>query len=212
MDINNLRKEYRLQTLTVKSLKNCPFSLLQDWLEQARQAHIIEPNAMILATASAKGIPSSRTVLLKEIKNHSLIFFTNYTSRKAQEIKENPYVSATFLWKEIEKQVTLEGTAATISREETAAYFSTRPRGSQIAAWASKQGQEIPDRAHLEALYQSFEKKFRNKTIPVPTFWGGIAITPQRFVFWQGRENRLHDRFLYLKKGKNQWKISRLAP
>lgn len=210
-DFQALRKEYASHPLDSFSLLQNPFEQFQNWLEEAWKHGIIEPNAMVLATSTLNGVPSSRTVLLKQIDQNGFVFFTNYQSRKGHEILHNPHVSATFLWKEMERQVVIEGITEKISREESASYFATRPRGTQLGAWASSQDREIPNKEVLIEAYQSLEKTYEGKEIPVPPYWGGYRIKPYTFEFWQGQRNRLHDRFRYFQEDA-KWKIVRLSP
>ena len=212
LDINLLRKEYASKSLNINDLNPNPFEQFLAWFQQALDAQVLEPNAMILATASMQARPSSRTVLLKKMDQKRLIFFTNYDSRKAQELKENPFASVTFFWKELERQVNIEGLVEKLSEEESSNYFMTRPRGSQLGAWASPQSQIISSREILEQEYQRLELSFEGKSIPLPSYWGGYALFPKRFEFWQGRPNRLHDRFQYTLQNDQMWQIDRLAP
>jgi len=210
LNIRHLRKRYHLNSLELTDLDPHPFLQFQKWFKQAQEAGILEPNAMVLATASLEGRPSSRTVLLKGI-DEGFFFFTNLKSRKAVEIEQTSYASATLLWKELERQVILEGSVKPMNRKETDAYFAERPRGSQIASWISPQGQVIRSRQELEDRFQELEKRYEGKEIPLPPHWGGYRIFPTRVEFWQGRENRLHDRFQYLFQD-GEWLIQRLAP
>jgi pyridoxamine 5'-phosphate oxidase len=172
---------------------------------------VTEPTAMILSTANKKGVPSARTVLLKEYDERGFVFHTNYESRKAQDLEENPNAELLFLWKEIERQIRISGTAEKTSRQESEEYFKTRPYESRIGAWASKQSSIIPDRDFLEKKFEEIKSKYEGKEIPLPPFWGGFRILPHTFEFWHGRENRLHDRIYY--KNKNGiWEIVRLSP
>lgn len=211
MDIHQLRHHYTLADLKREHLNNSPFVQFQQWLEEAIKAQIIEPNAMALATASKEGRPSSRMVLMKKFDETGLVFYTNKKSRKAEEIAVNRCVAVTFFWKELERQVIIEGVAKEISREETFTYFSTRPRGSQLSTWISKQDQIIPSREILEKAYKEVETLYHNQPVPLPDIWSGFCIQPDRFEFWQGRPDRLHDRFQYILEF-NEWKIDRLAP
>lgn len=211
LNINNLRKEYRLKSLDLKDLNDDPFQQFKSWFEDAQMAQILEPNALILSTASLEAKPSSRALLLKQMDDKGFIFFTNYESRKSHELQKNPYASALFLWKEVERQVTIEGTVEKITREESKTYFASRPRWNQIGSWASRQGQIIPSRQVLENEYQRLENEWEGQEIPYPSFWGGYRLIPHRFEFWQGRPNRLHDRFQYRVK-ESGWHIDRLSP
>jgi pyridoxamine 5'-phosphate oxidase len=206
-----LRKEYKLKKLDRKSLDPDPFTQFSVWFEEACMAQVAEPNAMTLATASLQGRPSCRIVLLKRFDQNGFLFFTNYESRKGKELKENPYAGICFFWKELERQVIIEGSIEKISRMESELYFNSRPRGSQLSAWISRQSQVVSSRGSLEKEYQHLEKEYEGKVIPLPPFWGGYRLIPDRFEFWQGRENRLHDRFQYEHIGSN-WIISQLSP
>jgi pyridoxamine 5'-phosphate oxidase len=203
------RKEYHKHRLSRKDLNENPFSQFELWFKEA--AAIPEANAMQLSTATLEGKPSCRTVLLKQFSQKGFVFYTNHESRKGRELSQNPNAFALFLWKELERQVCLEGPVERISREEAEKYFFTRPRGAQISATASKQDAIIPSREFLEAAYAEVEKAFDGKQLPLPSFWGGYRLIPKRFEFWQGRKNRLHDRFQYRCEGE-KWLIERLSP
>lgn len=205
------RTEYNKAELSKEDLDPNPFTQFQYWLHDAEKAQLVEPYAFILSTANGDATPSSRTILLKQFDTAGLIFFTNYKSRKAREIEDNPQVSALFLWKELERQVTIEGHCQKISPELSNEYFKKRPRKAQITAWSSKQDKPVSSRDTLEEQYQMAELEFRGKEILRPDFWGGYLIVPERFEFWTGRENRLHDRFEYTKDN-THWKITRLSP
>lgn len=211
MNISDLRKEYRLRALTRESLSKEPVEQFRIWLAEAIKAEIIEPTAMALATCDAAGHPYCRMVLLKHFDKQGFTFFTNLESRKARQLKEMPVAAATFWWRDLERQVLLEGKVERVSNEEAASYFAKRPRQSQLGAWASKQSSVVDSRRALEVEFERFENKFKNKEIPLPPFWGGFRIVPERFEFWQGRESRLHDRFRYEWED-GDWKIDRLAP
>lgn len=207
-----LRREYCSNPLSLENLANNPFDQFELWLSEAIKAKILEPNAMVLATASDEGAPSSRTVLLKKIDYQGLVFFTNYESRKAEQLAANTRASLTFLWKEIERQVSIEGLVEKTSREEAAEYFAKRPRASQLSAWASQQSRVLDSRKTLEESYARLESLYKGKEVPCPPFWGGFRVVPHRFEFWQGHLNRLHDRFQYTLKANVGWHIDRLAP
>lgn len=211
MDIKTLRKEYSSETLSKKNLHKNPFNQLKAWIKKALDLEIVEANAMVLATATKEGRPSTRTVLLKEIDERGLIFYTSYTSQKAIEIAQNPHVSLTIYWKELEKQITIDGIAEKISEKASDHYFNSRPRKSQIGAWSSNQGAVIASRKILEEQYFFFDKKFKEKPIPRPDYWGGYRVLPERFIFWQGRQGRMHDRFLYQKE-EGTWSACRVSP
>ncbi len=212
MDIGNLRQEYAITKLRRKDLNPDPFQQFELWFQQACAKHLPEPNAMSLATVSATGKPSQRIVLLKYFDRDGLVFFTNYESKKAHQIEENPQVSLLFFWVELERQVEISGTATKVSTAESLKYFATRPRGSQIGAWCSQQSTVISSRQILEMKFDEIKRKFQNREIPLPSAWGGYRVVPHCFEFWQGRSNRLHDRFLYSRQDDNSWDIQRLAP
>lgn len=211
MDFNHPQKKYSNERLFRKDLITNPIDQLLKWLKEAHEAKINELNALSLATASREGKPSCRTVLLKTIDERGLVFFTNYNSRKSQEINSNPFAMATFFWSELMRQVCVEGGVEKIPKEESADYFSKRPRGSQIGAWASDQDKVISSAKTLDNNYSEVENRFRGLEIPLPPFWGGFRLIPTRFEFWQGRKNRLHDRFQYIQENE-EWKIERQSP
>jgi pyridoxamine 5'-phosphate oxidase len=212
MDISDLRREYAHQGLRRQDLLDEPFGQFERWFQQACQLELLDPNAMILATVDPQGQPSQRTVLLKYFDQRGFVFFTNYTSRKAHEIAGNRQVSLLFLWLPLERQVAISGTADRIPTAESLAYFASRPRGSQLGAWCSQQSSIISSRQLLELQFERMRQKFLNREIPLPDFWGGYRVVAQRFEFWQGRPNRLHDRFGYLQQADGTWQISRLSP
>ncbi|MDJ0536781.1 MAG: pyridoxamine 5'-phosphate oxidase [Xenococcaceae cyanobacterium MO_207.B15] len=213
MDIGNLRQEYALEGLRRKQLERDPFKQFELWFQQACAANLPEPNAMSLATASATAQPSQRMVLLKYFDRQGFVFFTNYESKKARQIEENPQVSLLFFWIGLERQVEICGNADKISTAESLKYFVTRPRGSQIGAWCSQQSTAISSRKMLEMKFDEIKRKFHNQEIPLPSAWGGYRVVPHSFEFWQGRPNRLHDRFLYSRScTESAWDIQRLAP
>jgi pyridoxamine 5'-phosphate oxidase len=208
---NDFRKEYRLKSLDLSQLNPDPFLQFLAWFREVQDAQILEFNAMALATASIEGIPSCRTVLLKRIDSQGFSFFTNYESRKGKELESNPVACATFYWHELERQVIIAGDVEKLSHQASRAYFASRPRGSQLGAWASHQDRVISSREELEESYHHFEKMYEGRTIPMPPYWGGYRLLPKRFEFWQGRANRLHDRFCYIYMD-HSWQIARLAP
>ncbi len=212
MDLTALREEYTRNGLMRDDLKTDPYKQFEQWFQQATEAELPEPNAMSLATASAQGEPSIRTVLLKYFDEQGFVFFTNYESRKAQQIEENPHVALLFLWLPLERQVKIQGTAEKISTGESFNYFTSRPRGSQLGAWCSAQSSVISSRKLLEMKFEELKYKFQQGEIPLPSFWGGYRVKPKRFEFWQGRPNRLHDRFSYKLTDETTWQIHRLAP
>ena len=209
--IKNLRVDYSGDLINIKKLKNNPIKQFEIWFKKAKKENIIEPNAMILSTISKTNLLNSRTVLLKNITDKGFVFFTNYESRKANDIMHNNNVSVVFLWKKIERQVVIKGKAIKITKRDSKKYFDSRPEKSKIAAWASKQSKELHNSNDLINRFKDFENKFKNKLIPYPNFWGGYIIHPNSIEFWQGRSSRMHDRILY-KKEKNKWNINRLYP
>jgi pyridoxamine 5'-phosphate oxidase len=214
MAIADIRREYTLGGLRRADLDANPIAQFQKWFAQAETAlakNQLDVNAAMLATADKSGKPSARIILLKGLDERGFIFFTNYESRKGREISENPNASLVFYWQQLERQVCIAGIAEKISREESEKYFKSRPRGSQLAAWASDQSDVVADRTALEAKWNEMEKKFPNE-IPLPPNWGGYVLKPERIEFWQGRASRLHDRFQYARKKNNSWKLERLAP
>lgn len=188
-----------------------PFAQFTGWFDEVRKFNLIEPDAMILATSSLKGIPSLRTVLLKKFDEKGFIFFTNYESHKAKDLINNPNAEILFLWLELKRQVRISGSVEKVSDEESDEYFHSRPVNSQLGAWASRQSGVIPGREYLEIKFEEYSQKFKNGKIPLPSFWGGFRLIPEEFEFWQGRESRLHDRICYRKNNDN-WDIVRLAP
>jgi len=209
--INNLRREYKLNKLSEKTVQQDPLNQFEKWFKEVLKVGLIEPNAMILATADNKAKPSVRVVLMKEYGREGFTFFTNYTSRKGQNLADNSHASILFFWAELERQVRVEGLIKKISRTESKKYFDTRPLESRLAAWTSEQSKMIPGRDYLEAKFQIFKRQFKGRQIPVPPDWGGFRLVPEYFEFWQGRESRLHDRICY-KKVTKKWKIFRLSP
>lgn len=182
------------------------------WLQIVFGANPIEPNVMTLATADKDGHPSARTVLLKGVDERGFIFFTNYESRKGHELAENPHAALVFHWSELERQVCISGTVTKLSEAESETYFKSRPRGSRISAWASKQSTVLKDRKELEGHFKEIEERFGSGDIPLPPFWGGYLLTPERIEFWQGRPSRMHDRFRYLRGADGKWTLDRLSP
>jgi pyridoxamine 5'-phosphate oxidase len=212
MKLADMRTDYRRGQLRREDLKDDPIEQFQLWLEEACRAGVTEPTAMSLATASGDGRPLLRTVLLKGLDNRGFVFFTNLESRKARQIRENPSVSLLFPWLLLERQVIVTGYAAKISVAESLKYFVSRPRGSQLAAWASKQSSVISSRQVLEMEWEHLKQKFGAGQIPLPSFWGGYRVRPQTIEFWQGGHDRLHDRFEYTRQPDDSWQIERLAP
>lgn len=211
-DLVNERKEYHQSRLEKADMLADPIAQFQIWLDDAFEAEMTEPTAMCLATASSDGKPLVRTVLLKDVAQRGFTFFTNLESRKANQLKENAAVSLLFPWLLLERQVIIVGKAVALSREESVTYFSSRPRESQLSAWASPQSRIIPSREFLEQEWEATQKKFEKEEIPLPPFWGGFCIIPTIIEFWQGGARRLHNRFQYRKDPQNCWIIERLAP
>ena len=212
MDLTNLRGKYTTRGLDIKDLNQNPFMQFETWFNDAINAKLTEPNAFSLATVGADMMPSIRTVLLKIFDEKGFVFFTNYKSTKAKQIEENPKAAALFAWLDLERQVKIEGSIEKISSTESLKYFLSRPKGSQIGAWVSHQSEVITSRSLLEQKFDEIKRKFVKGEIPFPSFWGGYIIKPIRVEFWQGGQDRLHDRFLYELQEDNTWTISRLAP
>ena len=212
MNLANIRTDYRRGRLRREDLREDPIEQFQVWLNDACNAGVTEPTAMSLATSSKEGRCLVRTVLLKGLDERGLVFFTNLESRKARHIQENPNVSLLFPWLLLERQVIITGQAARISTVESLKYFLSRPRGSQLAAWASPQSNVISSRQVLEMEWERLKEKFGAGEIPLPSFWGGYRVTPNTIEFWQGGHHRLHDRFQYARQTDGTWTIDRLAP
>ena len=234
MNLSDFREDYQRGALDRAALAANPVTQFEAWFRDAtgeqsqsrwRKIGIAlfklwsavcnhrpsDSNAMTLATADRNGKPSTRTVLLKTVDERGFIFFTNYDSRKGQELTENPNAALTFFWPDLERQICVAGTVTKLPVAESEKYFKSRPRGSQIGAWASSQSEAIPDRAFLEAKWRELEKKFPGE-VPLPANWGGYRLRPEAVEFWQGRPSRLHDRFSYVRQADGSWKIERLAP
>ncbi|HTL55033.1 MAG TPA: pyridoxamine 5'-phosphate oxidase [Candidatus Limnocylindrales bacterium] len=235
MSISDLRREYTLAGLRRQDLDADPMVQFRQWFEQASGARtsgrwhkflvrlykrllliggvdVVDINAMTLATVDPEGKPSARTVLLKGVDERGFIFFTNYTSRKGRELSANPNAALVCYWPELERQVTIAGTVTKVPEAESDAYFASRPYGSRIGAWSSDQSEVVRDRAELEQKWKQFEHQFPAPDVPRPAHWGGYVLSPSRLEFWQGRPNRLHDRFRYTRKEDNSWVIERLSP
>jgi pyridoxamine 5'-phosphate oxidase len=235
MAIADIRREYNLTGLRREDLAPDPMAQFKLWFDQATGARAsgrvlkffvrtykallglktteqIDVNAMTLSTVDKEGRPSARMVLLKGVDERGFIFYTNYQSRKGRELAENPHASLVFYWPELERQVCVAGTVSKVPGAESDAYFRSRPRGSRLAAWASNQSEAISNRATLEEKWAEFERKFPEPEIPRPPHWGGYVLAPARVEFWQGRPNRLHDRFIYARQSNQIWKLERLSP
>lgn len=211
-DISQLREDYTGHSLCRKDLDTDPIAQFRFWFAQAQKLQVVEPNAMTLATVDQDGQPWQRSVLLKAYDDAGFIFFTNFESRKAQQIAGNAKVSLLFPWVSIYRQVAITGEATKISSAESLKYFVTRPFGSRIGAWASNQSSVITSRSLLVAKLDEMKRKFKNGDVPLPSFWGGYRVKPETLEFWQGSRNRVHDRFLYSKKPDTDWAIDRLSP
>lgn len=235
MSLADLRREYTLAGLRRQDLNSDPMVQFRRWFEQASGARasgrwhkflvrcykrllmmggidVVDVNAMTLATVDAAGKPSARTVLLKGVDERGFIFFTNYNSRKGRELADNPNAALVCYWPELERQVTIAGTVTKVPDKESDTYFASRPYGSRIGAWASDQSQSVRDRAELEEKWRQYERQYPGPEVPRPAHWGGYVLSPTRVEFWQGRPNRLHDRFRYTRGAGNSWLIERLSP
>ncbi|MBI3874216.1 MAG: pyridoxamine 5'-phosphate oxidase [Arcobacter sp.] len=208
----NMRQEYTTKGLHRKDLEANPIKQFELWFNQAIEADILEPNAFSLATVGTDMMPSIRTVLLKMYDENGFVFFSNYKSKKAKQIEQNPKCAIHFAWLGLERQVKIEGTIEQISKTESLKYFLSRPKGSQIGAWVSHQSEIISSRSLLEAAFNEMKTKFLNGEVPFPSFWGGYLIKPTTIEFWQGGKDRLHDRFEYILKDDGSWDVNRLAP
>lgn len=211
INIRNLRTEYRQSTLSKSSVRSNPIDQFAVWFDEAHKAKIPEINAMTLATADANGKPNARIVLLKGFDEKGFVFFTNYDSVKGNELSENPNAALCFFYQQLERQIRISGIVSKLSKEESFEYFKTRPLESRIGAWASEQSKIIENRELLKKRFDEYKKTFSDAEIPLPSNWGGFRIEPETFEFWQGRENRLHDRISYKKNGE-KWGIVRLSP
>lgn len=235
MAIADLRREYNLTGLRRADLAAEPLAQFKRWFDQAAGARasgrigkflvkiykafmelfgseVGDVNAMVLATADKEGRPSARVVLLKGLDERGFVFYTNYESRKGQELVENPEAALVFYWQDLERQVCIAGTVSRLAPEESEKYFRSRPRGSRIAAWASEQSRPVADRAELDKRWHEFEHRYAGQEVPRPPHWGGYVLKPTRIEFWQGRPSRLHDRFRFLRQDGNAWRVDRLSP
>jgi pyridoxamine 5'-phosphate oxidase len=211
MNLADLRKDYSLAGLAEKDLARDPFRQFEKWFAEAQAGKISEPNAMVLATATRDGRPSARTILLKAVDGRGFVFYSNYESRKGRELEANPRATLVFPWVPMERQIIVEGTVTRVAREESEAYFHSRPRANQLGAWVSSQSSIIPDRRVLDDSLKAIEQKYAGQEVPLPPNWGGWRLAPEAVEFWQGRRNRLHDRLRY-RREKDGWTIERLAP
>ncbi len=210
--ISGIRREHALRGLSEAEADPDPFRQFDAWLDDVFKANLPDPNAMTLATIGADGQPAARIVLLKGFSRDGFVFHTNYESRKGRELAENPYAAACFWWSELDRQVRIEGTAERLSDEESDAYFETRPRESQLAAWTSKQSRTLKDRRELEQRFTEVTSRYKDKSVSRPPHWGGFRIRPTVIEFWQGRRQRLHDRLRYWQDGEGKWVRERLSP
>jgi len=213
MSLADLRQEYSLAGLQESDLEKDPFRQFDKWFEEAQAAQILEPNAMTLATATRDAQPSARVVLLKNCDARGFVFYTNFESRKGRELAENPHATLLFSWLPMERQIIISGRVTKVAHEEALAYFHSRPRASQLGAWASQQSSVIPSRDVLDERLRALEAQYADQPIPLPPYWGGYRLAPETVEFWQGRRSRLHDRLRYRRETEGgEWIIERLSP
>ena len=212
-ELHSYRQSYEKGKLVESQIDDNPFHLFEHWFKTAESSETIrEVNAMTISTIGTDGFPKSRVVLLKEYNEKGFIFYTNYTSEKAKAIEENDHICMSFFWPELEQQIIIKGIAAKTSNEKSTEYYKSRPRGSQLGAWASHQSDNVASRDIIENRLKELEKKFEGRDIPKPDFWGGFNVSPHSIEFWQGRPNRLHDRIRFSKKENGEWTFNRLEP
>jgi pyridoxamine 5'-phosphate oxidase len=212
MSLADLRRDYSRASLSESEVDPDPVRQFLQWFDEARTAEVLEPTAMTLATATPDGRPSARLVLLKGVDEQGFVFYTDYRSRKGEELSANPIAALVFYWPEIDRQVRITGSVVRVSREESEAYFRTRPIGSRFGAWTSHQSAVIPSRAALEQRLQEVMERFGDGDVPLPEYWGGFRVAPEVVEFWQGRPNRLHDRLRYTRRSDGVWIVERLSP
>ncbi len=212
MNVSGLRRSATGFVLDREDLHDDPIVQFEDWFQYACETVALDPNAVSLSTVDSDNRPTSRTVLLKSFDENGFVFYTNYESNKARQIDANPNVAMLFFWSDAARQVRIRGRAERMTTAETLKYFMSRPRGSQIGAWVSAQSSVISSRSLLENKFQELKTKFKNKEVPLPSFWGGYRVVPEVIEFWQGRRNRMHDRFQYTRQNDGGWAIERLAP
>jgi pyridoxamine 5'-phosphate oxidase len=212
MDLGELRREYRQATLDEASVAADPIEQFVQWITEARAGEVAEPNAMTLATVDTDGQPSARIVLLKGVDEHGFVFYTDSRSRKGQELARNAAAALVFWWPELERQVRVTGTCESQESATADGYFATRPRDSQLGAWASTQSRELDSRAELESRLREVEARFEDAVVPRPPYWGGFCVEPATIEFWQGRPSRLHDRLVYTRTPELGWRLARLSP
>lgn len=209
--LNGIRRDFANKPLNENAVHKNPFLQFSHWFEEAVNAQLLDPYAMLVSTVDAAGQPHSRVVYLRNISEEGMIFYTNYNSQKAENISNSNKIALNFFWVELERQIRIEGLVSKVSNDLSDKYFAARPRESQIGAWASNQSETIGSREELEKLVEFYNEKFKNIEVSRPPHWGGYVVNPVKFEFWQGRPNRLHDRLIYSKTGID-WKISRVAP
>lgn len=210
--IADLRQNYTLAGLSEADVDSDPIKQFGVWFQQVLDADLLEPNAMTLATATPDGKPTARIVLLKGVDERGFVFYTNYESQKGQQLIANPYAALVFLWDKLERQIRIEGKVVKLDLEESEAYFHSRPKASQLGAWASDQSRVIPNREVLEQRLEDLKTQYKDETVPIPEHWGGFRVIPDRIEFWQGRPSRLHDRLIYDLQDDGSWQVKRLSP